>query len=118
MRPVSFHSTQAASHALQPMHVVVSMYFETVGIGRNVERLPRTEAEERRISRDCNTAIVVALLSGLLELQEEGLVLGSPRVRVHGRRSQGVRERAAVSLGAGEAPVNREADVPHRLAAD
>src|SRR5213592_3032551 len=53
MRPVSFHSTQAASQALQPMQVVVSMYFETVGVDRIQERLPQTEAEERRISRFC-----------------------------------------------------------------
>jgi hypothetical protein len=33
------------------MQVVVSMYLETVGAVRIPERLPQTEAEERRISR-------------------------------------------------------------------
>jgi hypothetical protein len=33
------------------MQVVVSMYFDTVGTVRIPERLPKTEAEERRISR-------------------------------------------------------------------
>jgi hypothetical protein len=32
------------------MHVVVSMYLATVGTLRAPERLPHTEAEERRIS--------------------------------------------------------------------
>ena len=43
----------AASQALQPIHVVVSMYFETVGTDRMPDWLPHTEAEERRISRFC-----------------------------------------------------------------
>jgi hypothetical protein len=43
----------AASQALQPMQVVVSMYFDTVGTDRIPDRLPHTAAEERRISRFC-----------------------------------------------------------------
>jgi hypothetical protein len=43
----------AASQALHPMHVVVSMYLDTVGTERIPERLPQTAPEERRISRFC-----------------------------------------------------------------
>src|SRR5215472_4642973 len=49
----SFHSWHATSQALHPMQVDVSMYLETTGTERMPERLPRTEAEERRISRFC-----------------------------------------------------------------
>jgi len=46
----SFHSWQATSQALQPMQMVVSMYFATVGSLRSPVPPPRSEAEERRIS--------------------------------------------------------------------
>src|SRR6266545_2507829 len=72
----SFHSMHAASQALQPMQVVVSMYFATVGTDRIPDRLPHTEAEERRISRFCCT--LISSSSSLLDAHEEGLVLRRP----------------------------------------
>src|SRR5262249_5689914 len=107
---------QAASQALQPMHVDVSMYFETTFAVRMPLKLPRTEAEERRISRFC--VLISLLLSCLLELDEEGLELGRPRIGVHGRRSQQVRERARMVLLAGESPVDWEANLPRFLSVD
>src|SRR6516165_1721625 len=77
--PRSFHSWQATSQALQPMQVVVSMYLETTCALRIPERLPQTEAEERRMS----SVMFVLLLSGFLELDEERLELGRPGVWVH-----------------------------------
>src|SRR6478672_10379512 len=44
--PRSFHSWQAASHALQPMQVLVSMYLETTGMLRIPVFDPHTEADE------------------------------------------------------------------------
>src|SRR5262249_27397292 len=102
----SFHSTQAASHALQPMHVVVSMYLETVGTVRMPVWLPQTDAEERRISRVC----VLMVASRLLELDQERLELGRPGVGVHGGRRQEVREGAGVVGVPRVTPVDREAD--------
>src|SRR6476660_9397508 len=103
----------AASHALQPMHVVVSMYLETVLAVRIPERLPRTEAEERRMSRFCTLTVV--LLSCLIEPDEEGLELGRPRVWIHRRGRQQVGERSRMAGIAGETPVDRKADLPRLL---
>src|SRR5271169_2157650 len=115
----SFHSWHATSHALQPMQVDVSMYLETVGRERRPvafpdERMP--EAEDREISRFCT--LIVVLLSGLLELDEERLVLGRPGVRVHRRGRQEVGERTGMPGFALVAPVQREADLPDRLPVD
>src|ERR1700738_2955077 len=97
------------------MQVVVSMYFETVGVLRKPERLPQTDEEERRISRLC--VAMTDLPSDFLELDEEGLELRRPGVRVHGRRSQVIRERARVSgVSRGVPPVEREANLPDLLA--
>src|SRR5215831_9720926 len=115
MRPVSFHSTHAASQALQPMHVVVSMYLETTGTVRIPDRLPQTEAEERRISRFCT---LIFASSRLVQLDQEGLELGGPGVRIHGRGGQEVGQRAGVVGVAGVAPVNGEADLPYLLPID
>src|SRR5262249_19089208 len=57
----------------------------------------------------------MAAPSRLLDLHEEGLELGSERVRIHARRRQEVRERTDMARVAGVAPVDREADLPHRL---
>src|SRR6187549_716819 len=56
--------------------------------------------------------------SGLLQLDQERLVLRRPGVGVHGERGQHVGERPGVVLGAGEAPVDREPDLPDLLAVD
>src|SRR5689334_16446293 len=99
------------------MHVVVSMYLETVASLRIVERLPQTAAEERRTSRACG--IIALLPSCLLEPDEKGLELRRPRVRVHRGGRQEIRERAGVASGAGGvSPVERESDLPERLAVD
>src|SRR5437773_2046472 len=81
---------QAASHALQPMQVVVSMNFETTGSWRIPGAPPQRDAEERRISR---LWAAMAVLLRLLELDEEGLVLRRPGVRVTGGRRQQVGQR-------------------------
>src|SRR5512140_860670 len=99
----SFHSWQATSQALQPMQVVVSTSFATVGRERIPDSPPRREAEERRISRFC-TAIVAP--SGLLDLDEEGLEFRRERVRVEDRRRQEVRQRPGVARVPGIAPVD------------
>src|SRR5262249_14948864 len=98
---------QATSQALQPMQVVVSMYFETVGMLRRPERLPRTEAEERRISRFCT---LMAASSNLLDFDLERLVLGRPDVWFEHRGSQEVGEWPDAHPR--EAPVDGEADLP------
>src|SRR5438876_7383262 len=100
---------QAASQALQPMHVVVSMYLATVGTLRIPERLPQTEAEERRISRFW----LMSSSSRLFQPDQEGLELRRPGVRVHRGRRQQVGERPCVVRVAGVAPVDREPDLPH-----
>src|ERR1700733_8541448 len=102
MTPRSFHSWQATSHALHPIQVDVSMYLETVGVSRIPDRDPQTEAEERRISRFC---VLMAAPSRLLELDEEGLELRRPGIRVHRGGRQHVGEGPRVALLAGEAPV-------------
>src|SRR4029453_7507985 len=113
--PRSFHSWQAASHALQPMQVVVSMYFATTGSRRIPVFSPQSEAEERRISR---VWVGIAASLHFLELHQEGLVLGRPGVRVHGRGRQHVGEGSRVAGVAGEAPMDRETDLPEVLAVD
>src|SRR5438094_6438581 len=112
MRRKSFHSTQAASQALQPMQVVVSMYLETVAAVRMPDRLPRTEAEERRISRFW---LMIVLLSRFLDPDQERLELRRPGIRVHCRRSQQVGERTGVFRVPRIAPVDRESDLPGLL---
>src|ERR1035438_2071509 len=99
-----------AGQALHPMHVDVSMYLATVGTLRMPEGLPQTEAEERRISRLCTLTIVSP--SRLLELDEECLELGRPRVRIHGGGRQEIRQRSGMPGVAGRvAPVDRKSAV-------
>src|SRR5512140_2764440 len=99
------------------MHVDVSMYLETAGRARIPDSVPCAAAEERRISRVCG--VFVTTPSRFLESHEERLVLGRPRVRVHRRRGEEVRERSGVARASGRiAPVEREADVPDLLAVD
>src|SRR6186713_2164040 len=94
------------------MQIDVSMYFATVGTLRVPEIPPMSAAEERRISRSWT----LTLTSHFLDLDEEGLVLGSPDVRLEHRGRQEVRERSDANTG--ESPVDREADLPHVLAVD
>src|SRR6185436_15736017 len=85
----SFHSWQATSQALQPMQVVVSMYFATLGDLRRLVDSPRSEAEERRISPEFTPRA-----SHLLDLDQERLVLGRPHVRLEHRGRERVRQRS------------------------
>src|SRR3984885_2581736 len=113
----SFHSMQATWHALQPMHLVVSMSLATpppAGAWRICgERV--VVAERRTMSRDCN-AMAVRPLS-LLDLDQERFELGCLRVAIAHHRGKRVRQ--VPRLGeAFEAPVNGDADVVQRLALD
>src|SRR5438876_177434 len=78
----------------QPVPVVVSMNFETTGSWRIPVAPPQRDAEERRISR---LWAAMAVLLRLLELDEEGLVLRRPGVRVTGGRRQQVGQRPGVA---------------------
>src|SRR5579872_4635800 len=111
----SFHSTHAASHALHPMHVLVSMYFETTSFVRIPVLDPHIAAEERWSSSACS---LIFDSSRLIQLDEERLVLRRPGIRVADRRRQEVGERTGVTLVGHETPVKREADVPEVLAVD
>src|SRR5205807_6439712 len=103
-------STHAASQALHPMQVVVSMYFDTGTACRIPVRVPHIEAEERVISSDCAVIVVSQALylkpclSSLVEPDQEGLVFRRPGVRVSGGGSQEIRQRPLVALGRREAP--------------
>src|SRR5216117_3871123 len=97
------------------MHVVVSMYFDTVAACRRPVFVPSIEAEERVISSAC-TLIVVS--SRFLQLHEERFVLRRPRVGVADRWRQEIRQRTLMALLCGIAPVNGESDVPHFFAID
>src|SRR5262245_52483859 len=98
------------------MHVDVSMYFATTFAVRSPLRLPRTEAEERRISRFC--VLISLLLSRFLELDEERFELRRPRIRIHGGWSQEVGEGTRVVFLTRESPVNRKPDLPGFLSID
>src|SRR5581483_812362 len=111
----SFHSTHAASQALHPMHVLVSMYLETTSFVRIPVFDPHIVAEERWSSSACS---LMFDSSRFLELDEERLVLGRPGIRVADRRRQEVCEWAGVSFVSHETPVKREADVPEILSVD
>src|SRR5512143_1574012 len=68
------------------MQVDVSMYLATVGTVRMPERLPRTDAEERRISRLCAIALLPQAFSSFTRK-----VLNSG-VQVLGSIAEGVRK--------------------------
>src|SRR5581483_12433341 len=95
------------------MHVVVSMYLETVTPLRNPVFDPHIVAEERRISSACS---LIAASSRFLELDEERLVFRRPGVRVTGGRGKEIGQRPGMSLRGHEAPMERDADVPQVLA--
>src|SRR5262245_64065269 len=108
---MSFHSTQATSHALQPMHVVTSMYLQTCS-SRGTPwpgTLPYDWPDRSRI---CS---VPDGTSDLLDLDEEPLELRRVGVRIDDRRRQHVHRverRLPFVLGdAAVAPVNRNADL-------
>src|SRR5439155_22794886 len=111
----SFHSWQAASQALQPMHVVVSMYLETTGFSRKPVLVPHMAAEERLISSACTVMIAS---SRLFQVYQERFVLRRPGVRIADGRRQEIRQRSCVALLRRVAPVNGESDVPDVLAVD
>src|SRR5437870_6991638 len=102
----SFHSTHAASHALQPMQVVVSMYFETTSFVRRPVLDPHIVAEERLTSSACS---LIVASSRLLQIHEERFVLRRPDVRVAGRRREEIRQRSFVAFCRCITPMNREA---------
>src|SRR6266849_1048542 len=97
------------------MQVGVSMYFATVGVFRSRVFVPHIDAEARLISSACS---LIVASSSLIELNEERLVLRRPSVRVTHGWSEEIRERSFVTFRGRITPVNREADVPQRLAVD
>src|SRR6185295_5545051 len=94
----------------------VSMNLETTGRWRSPVLLPQTEAEERRISSPWMATGPPP--SGLLDADEESLVLRRPGVGVHGGWREQVGQRPRVAGVARVAPVDGEADLPDRLAVD
>src|SRR5262245_23211568 len=108
----------ATWHALQPMHFVVSISFATVPacdsrtLGGGV-----VVAERRMMSRDCSGIAFSCSGLCLFHANEEGLELRRLRVGVADDRRQRVREVSRLR-DAGEAPVDRDAYVMHRLAVD
>ena len=107
----SFHSWQATSQALQPMHVVVSMSLA------DGDRRVRGDDPRRPVHSYCRRASLErleasvghgALTLCLLQLHEEALVLRRERVRIDDRRRHQVGERAHAARRAQESPVDRE----------
>src|SRR5439155_14738229 len=84
---MSFHSTHATSHALQPMHVVTSMYLQTSS-SRCTPR-PGMLPGCAEMARICSRPVGMARLLRLLELHQEALVFRCVRVGVdHSRRQE------------------------------
>src|SRR6267378_1448442 len=113
-----FHSTQATSHALQPMHVVTSMYLQTSS-SRWTPR-PGTVPECPEMALICRTPVGMCL--NFLHLDQESLELRRIRVRVDDRRRQqvgGIEARPpGIFRDAAVAPVNRDADLVRLLSVD
>ena len=86
----SFHSWHAASHALQPIQVDVSMYFETVGSVRIPVVVPHIDAEECLISSVCEA--IAASSYALSRVTRNALYSG---VQVFGSPDDDVRKFAS-----------------------
>src|SRR5207249_3223566 len=117
---MSFHSTHATSHALQPMQVVTSMYLQTSS-SRCTPR-PGTPSGCAEMALIWSMPVGMMRLLSLLELHQEALELGRVRVGVdHGRRQQVhavERRHACIFRDAAISPVDRDADLVRLLAVD
>src|SRR3954466_11107348 len=124
---MSFHSTHATSHALQPMHVVTSMYLQTSS-SRCTPR-PGTGPGCAEINLICSVPVGMdyAFFTGptdgpldFFKLHHESLELGCVRVGVHHRRRQQVDavpcRSARVFRDAAIPPMNGDANLIRLLA--
>src|SRR5512143_1761778 len=114
---MSFHSTQATSHALQPMHVVTSMYLQTSS--SRWTPAPGVVPECPEICLICSVPVGT---SGPLDLDEKSLELRGIGVGVDDRRRQqvggGERRPASVLGDPAVAPVDRDPDLIGLLSVD
>src|SRR5215469_843287 len=92
---MSFHSTQATSQALQPMHVVVSTSLHTVN-SRCVPS-PGIVPECADIFWMRSVAWLMAALLRFLDLHQESFEFRCVGVGVIDRRGEQIRQRARVS---------------------
>src|SRR5712692_4981125 len=109
----SFHSWQATSQALQPIHVLVSISLLTMA----ASRMPgdAVEVAETLLSSSVFPGMAPLPLH-LLQLHEEALVFRCERVGVYDGRGHQIGHRAFLLPAAEEAPVDREADLIDCLA--
>src|SRR5690606_22639280 len=112
----SFHSMQATWQAMQSLHLVVSMSLATEppACGSRMPGGSYVVAERRLMSSDCNA---MAGLLCLFHVHQERLELGCLRVAVAHRWRKRVGQVARLG-DAGQAPVDRDADVVHGPAVD
>src|SRR5438093_705599 len=89
---MSFHSAHATSQALQPMHVVTSMYLQTSSSRCTPRPGMPPECPEMALIWSVPVAMDRVTLSGakLFQLHEESLELGRVRVRIDDCRRQQV----------------------------
>src|SRR5450432_347001 len=113
-----FHSTQATSHALQPIQVVVSISLQTSR--SRCASLPGTEPAWPEIF--CTRSVACPIPDNLrfLYLHKKALELGRIRIRVNDRGRQRVHQHARsfpfVLGDSAEAPVDGNADLKSFLA--
>src|SRR4026207_95583 len=84
---MSFHSTHATSHALQPMHVVTSMYLHTSS--SRCAPAPGTEPEWPEMARICKVPLGMMALC-LLDFHQESLELRCIRIGIDDCRTEHV----------------------------
>src|SRR5438093_1422911 len=82
-----FHSTQATSQALQPMHVVTSMSLQTPPPSARLAPLPGTGPACPEIAFSSNAAVGITS-SRFLQLHQEALELRRVRIRIDGCRRE------------------------------
>src|SRR5712692_1912623 len=109
----SFHSWQATSQALQPIHVLVSISLLTMA----ASRMPgdTVEVAETLLSSSVFPGMAPLPLR-LFQLHEEALVFRSERVGVYDGRRHQIGQGAFLLPAAEEAPVDGESDLVNRLA--
>src|SRR5713101_7501205 len=112
----SFHSWQATSQALHPMHTETSISLVSSG----TSLMPAAVCGEADTALTCRAeALDTGLIaSHLFELHEEAFVLRAKRVRVHDRGRGDVREAAALLAQSNEPPVDRHTNLVNFLARD
>src|SRR5712692_2399352 len=89
----SFHSWQATSQALQPIHVLVSIILQTSG----AVRIPAEAVEVAETLLRSSVLPAIGHPLHLLQLHEEALVFRSERVGVYDSRSHQIGHRAFCS---------------------